>query len=556
MSSRSSVEGYVEAVADGSIPASLALHGWAHATRALLPTYRWERLEHYADWVGEHCRQTTGDHTGEPLRLLPWQYAVAAQLLCDPACTALLVVVARGAGKTELAASLLCYLMLHDGPGRAYYSVAPTQRAASIIHDRLRALLTHCDPAAAVSATMAIGSTGGWARTQDATYRALPCTEAAMDGLAARLVVADEVARMDRALARVLTGLGKQQSAQLLAITTPDARQQRTPVWPYWSALHAHYTTGADCPGGWRGMLYGLDADDDALEQDHWPKAQPSLDMTVSRGAMRTTIEAMLGTHDPEQVAECDMQVLCRHNDRLSGALDLSLLDRSMQHRTDWAALKGAPAVAAVDMARGTPTGSAHANLSSACLAVWDADHECICVQMVHWWAGLHIEQDERRCHQPLRRWLAEGQLREMPGEVHDMTVIESQLQAWRSIYSLRHVGVDPLSHQESAIVDWRQRGITVTAVDQGIRTMGPAWALWADGLRSQRIHHDRDDVLRQCLAATRTITDNAGNVRPVKGRSAANIDAVVAACMCALLVERYQVARRSSYEGRGEIVL
>jgi phage terminase large subunit-like protein len=188
---------------------------------------------------------------------------------------------------------------------------------------------------------------------------------------------------------------------------------------------------------------------------------------------------------------------------------------------------------------------------------VWDVRNERICAQQVHWWAGSSIEADERRCHQPLRRWLAERQLREMPGEVHDMTVIESQITLWKSEYSLRHVGVDPLSHQESAIADWRKRGIPVTAVDQGIRTMGPAWALWTDALRSQRLQHQRDDVLRHCLSATRTIEDNAGNVRPVKGRSAANIDAVVAACMAMLLVERFQLARTSSYEaGSAGLVL
>ena len=83
-------------------------------------------------------------------------------------------------------------------------------------------------------------------------------------------------------------------------------------------------------------MLFGLDSEDDALDEDNWIKAQPSLGVTVQPANMKASIEAMMGTHDPEQVAECDMQILARHNDRLSGAMDLSILDRQMIEPIDW----------------------------------------------------------------------------------------------------------------------------------------------------------------------------------------------------------------------------
>ena len=85
---------------------------------------------------------------------------------------------------------------------------------------------------------------------------------------------------------------------------------------------------------------------------------------------------------------------------------------------------------------------------------------------------------------------------------------------------------------------------------------MGPAWALWTDGIRGRSITHQKDPVLRACLGATRTIQDNAGNVRPVKGRSSGNIDAVIASCMAAMLCERFNVARVSSYETPGGVVI
>ena len=551
---RDVVEKYILDIAAGNIPSNLSLHGWAVATAPKLAGWRWSKVQAYADFIGL-VTQATGSNAGKPLILLPWQWAVAAQLLGDPDCKALLVVVARGAGKTELAASLLAYVMITGGANQQYYAVAPNLRAACIVFDRLRTMTRALDPDVTFSDATTISNQGGWIRCQGSVMRALPCTETAMDGISARLIIADEAARMEKGFGRVVTGLSKDVANQMLCISTPDARQRTRSIWPYWSALQAHYVQGAECPAGWRGMLFGLDSDDDALDPDNWIKAQPSLGVTVQAANMKASIEAMMGTHDPSQQAECDMQILARHNDRLSGAMDLAILDRQMLEVIDWEGLRGAPAVIAIDLARGAQL-SDHANLSSLCLAVFDVKAERYRYKLIHWWAGQDIVGDEKRCHQPLRQWVAEGHLRQMSGEIHDMHVIEAAVLDLSATYSVRHVGVDPLAHQESALIDWRRRGITVTAVEQGIRTMGPAWALWTDGIRGRTITHNKDPVLRACLSATRTIQDNAGNVRPVKGRSAGNIDAVIASCMAAMLCERFNVSRVSSYEAPGGCVI
>ena len=551
---RDIVEKYILDVAAGNIKSNLSLHGWAVATAPLLSGWAWHKVQAYADFVSL-VTQAAGSNAGKPLVLLPWQWAVAAQLLADPGCKALLVVVARGAGKTELAASLLAYVMITGGASQQYYAVAPNLRAACIVFDRLRTMTRALDPDVTFSDATTISNQGGWIRCGGSVMRALPCTESAMDGISARLIVADEVARMEKGFGRVVTGLSKDPASQMLCISTPDARQRTRSIWPYWSALQTHYVQGSECPAGWRGMLFGLDSDDDALDSDNWIKAQPSLGLTVQAANMKASIEAMMGTHDPEQVAECDMQILARHNDRLSGAMDLSILDRQMIEPIDWDSLRGAPAVIAIDLARGAQLGN-HANLSSLCLAVFDVKAERYRYKLIHWWAGQDICGDEKRSHQPLRQWIAEGHLRQMSGEIHDMHVIEAAVRDLSATYSVRHVGVDPLAHQESALIDWRRRGIAVTAVEQGIRTMAPAWALWTDGIRGRTISHQKDPVLRACLAATRTICDNAGNVRPVKGRSSGNIDAVIASCMAAMLCERFNVARVSSYETPGGVVI
>jgi phage terminase large subunit-like protein len=71
---------------------------------------------------------------------------------------------------------------------------------------------------------------------------------------------------------------------------------------------------------------------------------------------------------------------------------------------------------------------------------------------------------------------------------------------------------------------------------------MAPAWKLWGDLLKSKQLHYEPDPVLRAALNSVRLIADNVGNIRPVKGRSSGNTDAVVAGNMAALLMEHHQV--------------
>ena len=169
-------------------------------------------------------------------------------------------------------------------------------------------------------------------------------------------------------------------------------------------------------------------------------------------------------------------------------------------------------------------------------------DGGCIRARNVSWWAGTDMALDERRCKQPLGQWVEQGHLRRMPGEWHDMTVVEAEIEHLLSRFEVRKIGVDPHPAQARDIRRWQERGWPIVPVDQGIRTMAPAWKLWGDLLKSKQLFYEPDPVLRGALNAVRLIRDNVGNTRPVKGRSAGNTDAVVAGNMAALLMEHHQV--------------
>lgn len=499
------------------------------------------------------CGKGVEEQAGEALEWLPWQCLVgmvvhAARRVVDgtktdhPAFKAVLVVVAKGNGKTELAAGHLMAGMADPTKRLKFASSAPDGRLSQIVFERMRAMCTTLNDAhgdgveweARGGTTIAIP---GKVRHGSAEFTTLPCTDKALDGRMDRLIIADEVARMDRGLGRLITGLSKSPKAQLFAISTPDHEQRTRPIWAYWDACEKALETGEPLPYGWFALLYGLDQDDQAEDSTVWPKAHPSLGVTTQRPDIEMQARAMLGSGDPKQIAEFETQIACRYFEIATTDVDLGVLERQMQ-KTDWDRLAGAPAVIAIDLSRGGY--GVQLDLTSLCLCV--VDGPVIRARNVSWWAGTDIQLDERRCKNPLGAWVEQGFLRRMPGEWHDMAVVEAEIEALMSRYDVRKIGVDPHPAQARDIKRWADRGWPIIPVDQSIRTMAPAWKLWGDLLKSKQLIYEPDPVLRSALNAVRLIRDNVGNTRPVKGRSAGNTDAVIAGNMAALLMEHHQV--------------
>jgi phage terminase large subunit-like protein len=507
-----------------------------------------EQLAEDARAFALKCGQGAEAGAGQPLVWMPWQCMVAMILLArrrmvngrksdTPATKALLLAVARGNGKTEFAASLLMSAMRDPLTRLEFASVAPDSRLAQKTFERM----------AVMSETLGVadwnksgGSTPahpGRVKHGNNRYISLPCTDKALDGLTTRMVIADEVARMEKAFGRLLTGLAKFPTSQLLAITTPDPEQKTRPIWGYWDALERAIADGTPYPAGWWPMLYGLEQDDQASDPAAWPKAHPALNVIIDPGQLELSARTMLESGDPAQIAEFETQLACRYHELATTDIDLAVLERQMQP-SDWTRLQGAPAVIGLDLSRGGY--GPQLDLTTLCLMVVDGG--VIRARNVSWWAGTDMGRDEKRCKQPLGAWVEQGHLRRMPGEWHDMTIVEAEIENLMHQFGVRKIGVDPHPSQAKDIKRWMDKGWPIVPVDQSIRTMAPAWKLWGDLLKSKQLFYEPDPVLRAALNSVRLIADNVGNIRPVKGRSSGNTDAVVAGNMAALLMEHHQV--------------
>jgi phage terminase large subunit-like protein len=507
-----------------------------------------EQLAEDARAFALKCGQGAEAGAGQPLVWMPWQCMVAMILLArrrmvdgrksdTPATKALLLAVARGNGKTEFAASLLMAAMRDGSTRLEFASVAPDSRLAQKTFERMAVMSETLGVAEWKSTGGSTPAHPGRVKHGNNRYISLPCTDKALDGLTTRMVIADEVARMEKAFGRLLTGLAKFPTSQLLAITTPDPEQKTRPIWGYWDALERAIADGTPYPAGWWPMLYGLEQDDQASDPAAWPKAHPALNVIIDPGQLELSARTMLESGDPAQIAEFETQLACRYHELATTDIDLAVLERQMQP-SDWTRLQGAPAVIGLDLSRGGY--GPQCDLTTLCLMVVDGG--VIRARNVSWWAGTDMGRDEKRCKQPLGAWVEQGHLRRMPGEWHDMTIVEAEIENLMHQFGVRKIGVDPHPSQAKDVKRWIDKGWPIVPVDQSIRTMAPAWKLWGDLLKSKQLFYEPDPVLRAALNSVRLIADNVGNIRPVKGRSSGNTDAVVAGNMAALLMEHHQV--------------
>jgi phage terminase large subunit-like protein len=487
------------------------------------------------------------------IELLPWQYLAFGLLVAwrdstdMPMVRVFVIQVARGAGKSEMVAILSAWLLernarLGQKPIEVVVLATQMDRAKDVWSRQEKCLGT--DPSwkfvgGLSSVSVAVASHAG------GICRCKPSTPKNADGILPTLIVLDEAARIeDATYDRALSALSKVPGSQALIVTTPDKDQRRRSYGTTVGILERAYDDGEAAPAGIVGMIFGIDSTDDAEDEECWYKAQPGLGITKSIADYRFQKIMLLDPGTPNGRDEFWTQQLATFTDDLAGALPLSLYDACVE---DWNLedYRGLPAVIGVDFSQGG--WSEHqTDLTSICVLVWDG--LMIRSRSYHYWAGVNIAAEEKKCKQPLRAWRDEGLL-EVCGDTIDYSLLEARVMAIASIVDLRHWVADPCGKAPAWCDAMEKRhGWRWSRASQNHIYMGSAWAVWADAVRGRRIRFNTDPVLRMSIGHTIAKVTDRGLAVPSKGASRSNIDPVTACCMAIKVMNDHELMRESLY--------
>lgn len=431
---------------------------------------------------------TTGKGALKPMRLMRWQKAIVRALFDRPRPRQGLVSIARGNGKSTLAAAVALYGLFADPDVEGSASVlcmASTERQARIVFNTARRMI-ELNPA--LLEQVQIFQDRVLVPETDSVMEPLPAIADALQGYNPTLAIVDElhVTPSDVWAAMLLAG-GKRKQSLVLAISTP-AGDQTGAMWE----LVQLGRQGADPSLFFREFAApeGCELDDEAA----WLEANPAmgpggfLHLHGLRDSLGKTTEANFRRYRLGQWAQ--------HDDAwMPKPLWDSCLD------TDRELQPGEKVVLGFD---GSSTGD-----STALVAV--TVEECPHAEVIGLWERPEGARDDWRVSEPA----VENEIRRA---FHRFEVVELTADVWLWKGMLERLDAE---------------GFPVTEFPQSATRMAPATGKLFDAVAGQRLTHAGDPRLTRHVLNAVAKTEARG-VRLVKEhkKSPRKIDAAVALVM------------------------
>lgn len=515
----STVLGYQSSILTGAVPASRWIFAAAQRFERDL-----QRPDLYMDWESidamcAHYRALSlvGDESGAAFELQPWQVWCLAQIWGwrrteDRRRRVQLAIlqVARGAGKTTLAAGLALW-DLAQGEGRRVHVIANNEQQAAICLDTARTMLRRQDDNGYKILWDRIIDEG-----RDCTFDALAARENSLDGLNPSMWIADEAAEFKgRFLTKLLTTGAKRKESLGLIITTPGANPENIYgelVGQGEAILKGEVDEDTIMP-----LFFGLDPTDKADDEDAWPKANPGMpfgqpDVRSIRRAWSRMKASPMGR------SEFDRYHCARWNENTGGWLDMAQWNTE---EIDWSALRGRPAWLGMDLSKSL-------DMTVVSVAV-PLDDGRVAIRGHYWWPAADVRQRELDYRLPVRAWAADGRIVLTPGREIDYEAVRTKVGELLEEFDVRSIGYDAWGSRylvEQLVRD----GAPMVAYRMGIATFGPGCQLWQNLWAGKRLVFNACPIMRRACATAIAQRDRNGNIRPIKPSANTTIDALVSA--------------------------
>ncbi|TDH59007.1 terminase large subunit [Dankookia rubra] len=471
-----------------------------------------------------------GPEAGQPLRLMPWQRLVFANLFgfVERGTTTRrfrqgVVYVPRGNGKTTIAAPIALYLTFVDGEGGAEgYAAAVTRDQARILFDAAQQMVRR---SAGLRDHFGVQAGANAIYQESTASRFVPVSSdaKALDGLNVQVAVCDEIAshRTSEVYDVLLTAMGKRRHPLLLSISTATGNTSGIgrQLWDY----AARVLDGTQEDDRLFALIYAADPEDDPWDEATWIKANPSWGQAVQPDAIRAIMRQARNNATQETAAKT------RHLNIWVGA-DEALFSTRAWHGArnpdlDIEQFRGKPCHLGLDLASRTDL----AALSLVFPSVDPATGKTTYAAFARCYLKEEAVLEARNASYP--GWAAGGHLVVTPGNETDFGRIEDNILDLCRRFRVVSIGYDPCQSTQLA---QRLRGEGVEMVEFRATTanFSPAILELDAAMRAGRLEHDGNPVLEWCLGNVVGKADRRGNLYPTKARPEQKIDAAVALMM------------------------
>jgi len=292
--------------------------------------------------------------------------------------------------------------------------------------------------------------------------------------------------------------------------------------------------------------VWELDPGDDWRDLTVYPKAMPSLGVTVTIDTMREKIALAEAIYDEE--IELRTKLLGEWVDAGGKAWIESAIWERNTKAFNIDELAGKTCAIGVDLSR-------NRDLTAVSL-YFPPDDGCDKYRAIQWAfipeAALRRKQQEE--HVQFARWVDQGHVIATPGDYVDYDYVVAKIVEAGEKYDVRAVMFDPALAQfvDKRLID---EGFVTVQVRQGIAHFSPLAKAWERDVMRGAIA-DPNPVMAWCVSNAEIRPDVNGNIKPLGDHRAKKIDLVVSSIMAhhGLSLELDDGA--SVYEDRGIISL
>lgn len=555
--SRKIVMDYAQGVVDGEIVAG-RLVKWAcqrflkdlkqQSKKDFPHTFSWPMAYEALDFFPllEH---TTGQYDGQPFHLFPCQQFVVANIFGwrkkqegTRRFKHAFYSVARGNGKSPLAAGITLFCFAFDNPSEARaecYTVATKRDQAAIIFDEVaRFVDRNPDLGAYIEKRQHFLQIP----SNYSKLRALSSEGKSADGLIPHVVAADELhAWKDEhkeLWEKLETAMGKRRQPLMLITTTAGSEESEL-----WNDQYNYCRQVLDPDANIEddqlfAFIAEIDDEDDELEPCNWPKANPMLEYGIVK---RDYLESL--------ATQAKVNPVKRHEFRRYHGNKLTYSTNKIFTYEMWA--KGnepLPDLSGCQCFLGFDWG-------------WKDDLAALgyvfpidTIDVAGEWkpryaiaADVWIPDETKRdlTREPWCSWIKHGWLRVTEGCVTDIGAVHRRMAEVIDDINVCSLAVDPNNAREFSQKCINEWGISTYAFPQSHGKYHEPTKELMNALIEGRIVHGGNPLLAWCAVNVAVQSDSKGYIMPVKKRSQDKIDPIVAIIMAlseAMFAERSTV--------------
>jgi len=504
--------------------------------------------------VVKNLTHTKGEFAGQPFRLRRWQEDILRRLfgtrLADGRrqYRTCYVEIPRKNGKTELAAAIAIYMLLSDGEqGAEVYSAAVDRDQASLVFHAAEQMVRN-DPE--LSAQLEIipsqrrmihHAPGGVG-----IYRAIPADAPHAHGYNASAIIYDELhAAPNRELWDVLTtSIGSRRQPLIFVITTAGY-DRHSICWE----LHTYgekVRDGVIADPTFLPVLYGAPDAADWLDEAVWRAANPALGDFRDLDEMRTA--AFQAREVPARQNSFRRLYLCQWTESETRWLDIEAWTAGGTTAIDRAALRGRRCYIGLDL-------SSTSDLT-ACVALFRDEDGGYTVVPHFWLPEDNLRERVRRDRVPYDAWARDGVLELTAGNVVDYGRVYDYIVSLPLVEGWEVVELDFDPWNATGLVQRLQdTGLVCVPIQQTMKDLTSATKEIEKLVKTRRLRHGNDPVLRWCAGNVVTEEDGNGNLKPSKRKSTERIDGI-AALITAMARAVRQPSEVSVYDAHGVVVI